>query len=372
MHPILLKSILSLVIGIPVGILVIKLIFKTSVFATISIYWLADLLFVIMNTRIGDHFPDQYPYALVFFFNVAVSVALVYISYRFVSKPLNKSINGLKELAKGHLDFKISEERAARKDEIGELSRINKAVTTAFRQVISEINQGADKVTSVGKEVHSTSTSLSQAATNQAASLEEISGSMEQMMANIESNTENAIKTEDIAKQAHTAVQEGNNSALKALNSMKDISENIQIITDIAFQTNILALNAAVEAARAGEHGKGFAVVASEVRKLAERSKDAATRIEEMSNHGTIISQEAIELLNKTLPLIEKTTDHIQNISAASQEQRSGASQVNSAVQNINNSTQQNAKTAESMTSGSDELIDQANNLQEKVKYFRL
>lgn len=372
MHPILLKSILSLVIGIPVGIAVIKLVFKSSIFANIGIYWLANLLFVIMNTRVGDHFPDKYPYALVFALNVGMSILLVFISYYFVSRPLNSSIRSLKRLSDGNLNVEKAEERTQRKDEIGELSRINVIISNAFKKVIGEITQGAESINQIGSNMNKTSANLTEASTNQAASLEEISASMEEIMANIESNTGIAIQTETIATNAHKAVKDGNASALEALNSINEIAAKIQIISDISSQTNILALNAAVEAARAGEHGKGFAVVAAEVRKLAELSNAAANEIEAMSQKGTSISERAIELLNKTLPLIGETTNHVQNIAAASKEQRNGVAQINTAVQNINQSTQYNVTTAQGMTENSEEMIDQANNLLEHIKYFKM
>jgi len=372
MNPIVFKSVLSLIIGVPVGIAVIKLIFKSSIFANIGIYWLANLLFVIMNTRVGDHFPEQYPYALVFALNIGMSILLVFISYHYVSKPLNISIGQLKELSKGKLNLTIDKSQTQRKSEIGELTRINTAISDSFKKVIEEITSGAETIDQIGTNLNNVSSKLTEASTNQAASLEEISASMEQMMANIESNTEIAIQTETIANKAHQAVMEGNKAALEALTSIKDIAGKIQIITDIALQTNILALNAAVEAARAGEQGKGFAVVAAEVRKLAERSKIAATEIEEMSDKGTTISEKAIELLNKTLPLIAETTHHVQNISAASIEQRNGASQINSSVQIINQSTQYNVTTAEEMTVGSEKLIEQADQLLDNITYFKL
>ena len=372
MHPVLLKSILSLVIGIPVGIVVIKLVFKTSIFANIGIYWLANLLFVIMNTRVGDHFADKYPYALVFALNVGVSILLVFVSYYFVSRPLNSSVARLNELGKGKLDFEDATKRANRKDEIGKLSRINIAVASELKKVIGEITSDAERIDNMGSSMNKTSVFLSDAASNQAASLEEISASMEQMMANIDSNTEIASQTEDIANKAYDAVKEGNSSALEALNFMKDIAGKIQIITDIALQTNILALNAAVEAARAGEHGKGFAVVATEVRKLAELSKNAAEEIEELSNSGTAISQKAIELLNKTLPLINDTKSQVQNITIASKEQQTGASQINAAVQDINQSTQQHVDTVDSITNSSEDLIKQADKLLDNVRYFEI
>lgn len=372
MHPVLLKSILSLVLGIPIGILVIKLIFKKSIFANISIFWLADLLFVIMNTRVGDHFPDKYPYAIVFSLNVVVSIILVYFSHKFATKPLLLALSNLKLVAKGKLNTTLSKERQQRKDEIGELARINQQLINTFRNVIEEINTSSNSINAMGNTLNQSAGVFSEGASNQASSLEQITSSMEEMMANIDSNTQNAIETEKLASEAQNSVKEGNETALTALNSMKDIADKIQIITDIALQTNILALNAAVEAARAGEHGKGFAVVAAEVRKLAERSKDAAAEISEVSSKGANISKKASELLNKTLPLIQNTTTQIQEIAAASKEQSQGAAQINSAVQEINNNTQTYTQMTQKMSENSGQLVEQANKLNEQVGYFEL
>jgi len=372
MHPVILKSLISLVVGIPVAIIIIKKLFKQSIFVTIGVFWLSDILFVVMNTRVATYFSEDYPYALGVLVNVGFSIIMVFFAYYLIQRPLTATLNDLHELAKGKLDFNYNNERIGRKDEIGELNRINKTITDAFQKVIGDINNGAENINQIGLNINQTSTQLSEAASDQASSLEEISASMEQMMANIESNTDIAIQTEKVANNAHQAVLEGNKSALEALDSIKDIAEKIKIITDIALQTNILALNAAVEAARAGEHGKGFAVVAAEVRKLAERSKSAADDIIIMSNNGARISEKAIELLNKTLPLISETAHQVQNISVASIEQRSGASQINSAVQNINQSTQLNVTTAEGMIQNSEELNDQADKLLDNIKYFKI
>ena len=153
---------------------------------------------------------------------------------------------------------------------------------------------------------------------------------------------------------------------------MKEIAGKISIIEEIARQTNLLALNAAIEAARAGEHGKGFAVVASEVRKLAERSQTAAGEINRLSATSVEVAENAGTMLNTLVPDIAKTADLVQEITAASNEQNTGAEQINKAIQQLDQVIQQNAASAEELASTASNLTNQAEQLQQSISFFRI
>jgi methyl-accepting chemotaxis protein len=213
---------------------------------------------------------------------------------------------------------------------------------------------------------------LSKGSAEQAASAEEVSTSIEEMVANIDQNTENAVKTEKITIETAKDVNIANELSSEAAKAMKLVSEKITVISDIAFQTNILALNAAVEAARAGEHGRGFSVVAAEVRKLAERSKSAADEIVSLVNTGLKVSNEAGEKTRMLVPDIEKTTQLIKEISAASLEQKTGAEQINLAMQQLNMITQENASSSDELTQSSNQLSVLATNLNRAVGFFKI
>ncbi|MDA8088223.1 MAG: methyl-accepting chemotaxis protein, partial [Nitrospiraceae bacterium] len=185
-------------------------------------------------------------------------------------------------------------------------------------------------------------------------------------------NAENAQQTGSIATKAADDARESGVAVSGTVKAMKEISEKISIIEEIARQTNLLALNAAIEAARAGEHGRGFAVVASEVRKLAERSQTAAAEISGLSRGSVEVAEKAGQMLAKLVPDIQKTSELVLEISAASKEQNTGAQQVNQAIQQLDQVIQQNAGASEEMASTAEELSSQAEHLQSAMSFFKI
>jgi methyl-accepting chemotaxis protein len=239
-------------------------------------------------------------------------------------------------------------------------------------KIISEFQTAAQNISTSSQQMSSTSQQMSQGASEQASSAEEVSSSMEEMVANIMQNTENARQTEKIAVDAADGINKMAVASKQTLDNIKEIADKVSIIGEIARQTNILALNAAVEAARAGEHGRGFAVVAAEVRKLAERSQASAVEIERLTKNSVRITEDAGKMMELIVPEIGKTSKLVQEISAASMEQNSGADQVNNAIQQLNHITQQNAAASEEMATSSEELAGQAEQLMQMISFFDL
>ena len=300
---------------------------------------------------------------------VIAGILLAYIIARGIINPINKGVAFAQEISKGNLTANVD---VNQKDEIGVLADSLKGMAGKLKEIVGSIRAGADNIASASEQMSSNSQEMSQGSSEQASSAEEVSSSMEQMKSNIQQNTDNAQQTEKISQNAAQSIKKGNEATQTAVESMKEIAEKISIINDIAFQTNILALNAAVEAARAGEHGKGFAVVASEVRKLAERSAEAASEIDEKSKSGVQISEDAGKQLSEIVPEVEKTSQLVQEITAASNEMNSGADQVNNAIQQLNQVTQQNASSSEELASNAEELSSQADQLKQAISFFKL
>jgi methyl-accepting chemotaxis protein len=253
-----------------------------------------------------------------------------------------------------------------------ELMKALARMSERLQQIVGEVQGSVSQVTSGSQSMNATAEIMSQGASVQAAAAEEAASSVEQMTANIRQTADNAMQAEKLAIQTADDAGEGGRAVRETVAAMKEIADKINIVEEIARQTNLLALNAAIEAARAGEHGKGFAVVAAEVRKLAERSQQAAAEINTLSTSSVDVAEQAGKLLEVIVPNIQRTAELVQEISASSKEQDAGAGQINKSIQQLDAVIQQNASALEEMAATAEELSGQSEQLAELVSFFRV
>lgn len=287
---------------------------------------------------------------------------------------INNLIEDTKMVSKAIVEGKLYE-KANPEKHLGEYKTIVQGINQnidILSEIILEIQTIIDHIQDGADKIAKASHILSSGASEQAASVEQSSASIEEITSTITHNNDNAKLTEDIARIAAEKAGEGESAVQNTLKAMKEIVEKVNIIEEIASQTNLLAVNASIEAARADENGLGFSVVAAEVRKLAEGSKEAAKDIRELTTNSLSVAESASKLIIEIIPQIRKTSDLVQEISMASEEQKSGMEQINSAMSQLSNVTQKNAESAESLTVISDSLYEKTSNLKEKISSYKL
>jgi methyl-accepting chemotaxis protein len=272
-------------------------------------------------------------------------------------------------LADGDLTFALKDDAG---DELGELAGALSRTTERLREVATAVKSTADMLAGASQSMSAAASSVSQGASEQAASATAANASVERVGVTVAQSARNAAETEAIAAKAAADAVAGGEAVARTVQAMREITERIDVIEEIAHSTNLLALNAAIEAARAGVHGRGFAVVATEVRRLAERSKAAAVEVARLSTGSREVAERAGTLLGKMVPDIQKTARLVQEISAAGREQADGTRQVTGAIGELERVIQQNASASEELATTAEEVAAQAEELRASMSFFQV
>lgn len=306
---------------------------------------------------------------------LAIALLAILVGYA-ISHHLMRQIGGepahvcqvLQQVAQGELTQRVQ----LRAEDRGSLAYMVHDMAQHLHTTVASVRLAADTLANAAAQANATAQALSTSSTEQAASVEQTSAAIEQMSSSIFQNHENSRVTDEMATRVAGYAVQGGEAVARTVSAMQQITREIAIIDDIAYQTNLLALNAAIEAARAGAHGRGFAVVAAEVRKLAERSQAAAQEISGVAQDSVAVADQAGRLLKDIVPGIGRTSELVQEITAASREQSSGASQISDAINQLSETTQRNAAAAEQLAATAEELASQAEILLDAVAYFKV
>jgi methyl-accepting chemotaxis protein len=303
---------------------------------------------------------------------LVITLLIVNFLAKSIAKPVSRLTQLASSFAEGKLSISIESDLTQRDDEIGGLAKAFETMKVELVNVIDKVKVSAGLVSHGSDDLNKSALHLSESAMEQASSTEEVSASMEEMHANIEQNAFSAKNAEGISSKISEEAKRGESILSEAVASIKNISERILVVDELARQTNLLALNAAIEAARAGEHGKGFAVVATEVKKLAERSREIAMRIRELSGSSEHIAGQAQIIFTGLVSEIQSSTSMIMEISAASLEMEKGGQQINSAIMELDKVTQANSDAADKISQLTGKFAREAEALNESVQFFKL
>lgn len=372
MNPVVQLAI-SVLLPLAACIFLLRYFFRQSIFIKIGITWFATLMVVTITLTLRSNYfeGNKAAYIIILLTNILCCCgAFAYVGISII-RPLNRLVGQLRKLGDGKLNIEIPKiSRSGKPNELVFINRASTKLRDNLLNIVQQLTENINNINERGAATNEISDHLSDSTAAQSSSIEEISATMEEMVASIEQNARSAKESEEFSTKVQAGIQTVIDKTAESLNAVHKISTHITIVNDIAYQTNILALNAAVEAARAGEYGRGFAVVASEVRKLAERSRNAADQIVTHTKITVERTEQSAEQVNSLIQFVQQITQLVAKISNAINEELRGVSQVNAAIQELSEQSQSNASISQELNESASLLYDYSNRLKDLIQFF--
>jgi len=294
---------------------------------------------------------------------------LIFFITKNIADNISKGVNYTKLVSEGDLNAHID---VTNEDEIGQLAKHMNNMASKLKTIVQKIKQSSSYLQDGGDKLLESSGKLVEDANFQTTSSFQVAESISEIQNNLKRSAENAENAEEISVNVAERMLKSKDDSIQAAGLMKEVAEKIRIIEEIAFQTNILALNAAVEAARAGEHGKGFSVVAAEVRKLAERSKQAALEITLLSSQSVTAIEETGKGMEELAPDVQKTVQLVKDIYLQTKEQSNEMNSLSEIASRLSTIADQNKASSESINNQSQQLMSMAGDLNREMQYFKV
>nr|WP_321411507.1 methyl-accepting chemotaxis protein [uncultured Carboxylicivirga sp.] len=369
MNDILLSGAL-MVFCIPLAYLILQLIFGKSIMVEIGrlvalLVFLSCQMFYIVG-KLGNH---HFYWAIPILFVLGTSI-FYYINISLI-QPILRAIHSITELSKGNLKYNYNEVSNLR-NETKYLHDSIIILKDKFIQIVTEVQSNSKDLEKISQYLSVDASNLANSSFLQASSLQQISATIEEYTSMVKQNSTNAKESERIANVALTQMSHINKQINDSHVAVTLIAKKINIVNQIAMQTNILALNASIESTKAGASGKGFKVVANEVKQLAELSKKAADEIVALANDSAFIVNQFSSSIDETLPHIEEALKMVKEIQYASAEQLSGVIEIGNAINELDKVSQKNARASEIGKIKANDLALKANNLSQLITFFRI
>jgi len=322
-----------------------------------------------------DNIQKEVWYKFAWHLVVSIFIAILMISLLswFITKsihnPLQNVVKIAEQIAMGDLNIDV---KVHRHDEIGRLLVAMQRMAEKLRQSLFQVQTVIEQITTMSFQLKQTAEQIALNSSLQTSSLEQTNQTMLYLTTSIAHNTENTSFTFDKAKKSAQMAEQGGKAVEDTTEVMSEITERINLVREIAYQTRLLALNAAIEASKAGEQGRGFSVVAAEVRKLSDRSHHTAESITELTDNSQKVVDYARKMFNKILPQVQETAQLVETINQNCHAQNSKLSDVNQLLLQLENITHQNLAASEQLASVSTEMNTQAKQLSQLMNYFVL